>query len=272
MTMKQLRALACAFATMSMAIVLTGCGGGGGGGGEAPALDAPVVGVWEAETASVNGDPTSVPAAMGLDASVDRVVSVFWHDGTRTTYAYAGDLLLDSSTATWTVRGNTVAVTTSAHTLTCQCTVSIDTLTMRYRDGGNDVVVVWSKYRPAGGAGLGGVEYGTHTSSDLVGTWEAVSATVNGRPAPVLQVRGCDPSVTCLTLRIHGYGTLTQYAFCNSQVFQKMDGMWAAAHTSMTIYWCDCTETFDFDVSDRELVMSYNDGAARVVVVWAKTN
>lgn len=270
--MKELRALACAFATMSMAIVLTGCGGGGGGGGQAPALDAPVVGVWEAQSASVNGQATSLPQAMGLDTSVDRVISVFWHDGTRTTYAYAGDLLVDSSTASWTVQGSTVAVTTSACAVNYRCTVSADTLTMSYQDAGNAVVVVWSKCQPAGGAGLGGVEYGTGHTSDLVGNWQAVSATVNGQPAPVLQVRGCDPAVTRLTLNIHGYGTLTQYAFGNSEVYERRDGMWAATHTTVTIYWSDCTETFDFDFDDGELILSHNGGVGRVIVVWAKTS
>jgi len=258
-----------------MVVALAGCGGGGGGiAPETPggSLGGPIVGVWQAQSAEVNGQVVPVAEATGLDPSAEKVLSVFWHDGTRTMYGFRGNTPVDNRRATWTVSGSTLAVSTAGCIVNYRCTMLDDRLTMTHQQGGDTVAVTWEKVQEGAGAGTGGGEGNTAIGVALMGTWQAVSATLNGQPVCVGEAPVCGPSTDGVVMVIHSFGTLTQYAYADSRMVATTEAMWTATDTAMTIYWADRVETFGFAVASTQLTTTYRIGGNSIVVVWAKVN
>lgn len=269
--MGSLRSLACIVVALGMVVAFSGCGGGGGC-AQGPDLSAPLVGAWQAVGAEIDGEPASVSQTMGLDPSVDNVVCVFWNNGTQTTYACTGDSPVGSESGTWTVSGNIVMISTDGNSVSYECSVSGDQLTMTCVREGRPALVRWHKIQDGAGVGTGGAECGTPVGAMIMGSWEAVSVTANGQTAPISGALDWNPPVDRVVLAFHAYGTLTAYAYFGSNILETRDAMWAASDTTMTIYWLDHIATFDCSVTESELTLGYDSAGNSVVVVWRKVN
>jgi len=225
-----------------------------------------------ATEAEVDAQPTSLCQAMGLAPSVDKVISVFWNDGTRTTYTYAGTTPAGCLTETWTVSGNVVTVSSGGSAIAYECEVSSEELSMTRTQGGHTVVVRWQKVEEDAGLGTGGAESATPLGVMIMDSWQVESVAVNGQVAPVSAAFGWDPAVNRVVFVFHGYGTLTAYAYVGSSILETRQAMWGVSDTTMTIYWSDHIATLDCSVTESELTLSYDEGGNSVVVVCRKTD
>ena len=264
--------MACMAVAVGMVMAFSGCGGGGGGGGgtAGPDLGAPLVGAWQAQEAEIDGEPASLSQAMGLDPLADNVVSVFWNNGSRTTYVYAGDTPVASESATWTVSGSVVTVSTTGSSRNYECAVSETDLCMNSVRHGHAVRVRWQKVQEGAGVGTGGAESGTAVGPMIMGAWEAVSVTVNGETAPIAEALDCSPPVDGIVLMFHGYGTLTAYVYIGSTILETRDAMWAASDTTMTIYWSNHIATFDCSLTGSQLTLAHDNAGDSIVLVCRK--
>lgn len=216
-----------------LAVAIAGCGGGGGGGDDGDQIDpnTSMIGTWQPISATVDDAAVKVSEVMpDTDTEATRWVMVFNQNGTCTFTAYGPTgSVIEVIAGTWSSDNQIAPVTIDGETTQIAWSDMGGLFTARYTVDGHQVVAKWVRISPLP----------TAHPTDLVKTWTAQQALVNGVSVPLADFFDWQVGVTAQAVDLQSDGDMILTQLTGTNPVASETWSWAASDFVIRIQTAD---------------------------------
>ena len=181
--------------------------------------DSEMVRTWRIQSVEVDGAPANVKTFFGLHADSDALTVQLLPNGTGIAREVKGEGVVRYGQGTW-VTGGLTGIGSIPAPLTWMDRSIIDpgalrTITFFNQNRGETVRIALTRWAPD-----------DTRSQAVVGTWKAMSGTVNGTATPVTEIFESPAGTTDILVQFWSDGTMEERVMNNATVIERMLEWW----------------------------------------------